>query len=351
MTSVSWIGRAARRARSSDRRSVRLLAVAALVAAVWASPVRPAAGAQGGQGGAREVVGPPQAPAGDEGHEIELSSNLVTLIVVVRDATGALVRDLKPQDFVVYEDDVPQEIDRVYRQQELPLRLALLFDASLSVQKRIDFERRAADRFFASALRPGDQAALVSISTSPRLEQGLTSSPAQLASATARLKAEGVTSLFMGIDLAAKTLLVSEGRRVIVILSDGNDTGSWLSAKEALESAQRADAVIYAIGTSGTMGTATPTPLERKGRETLGALCAQTGGSAFFPPADSDRAREAAALDEAYAKLLDEIRAQNVLTYYSSIPSSRSAFRRLRVEAKPHGLSVLARSGYYGKED
>jgi Ca-activated chloride channel homolog len=279
--------------------------------------------------------------------DIELSANLVTVTVAVRDASGKLVTDLKPEDFVVSEDGVPQEIEGFFREREVPLRLALLFDASISIAKRLEFERRAANKFFSSVLRAGDQAALFSISTDWKLEQGLTDSPAVLAQAGAKIKADGITSLFDTIGASAKYLGSSEGRRVIVILSDGNDTGSRSKPEEALADAQHADAVVYGI--CSTPEATETRPLDQRGQQILRAFCKQTGGSVFVPPAGIDATREAAELDAAYAKLIEELRSQYVLTYYSNRPANDGTYRKLRVEARRPGLTVAARSGYYAK--
>jgi Ca-activated chloride channel family protein len=288
---------------------------------------------------------PAHLPSPDQ--DIQLSSNLVTVTVAVRDASGALVTDLKPEDFSVFEDEVQQEIEGFFREREIPLRLALLFDASISVAKRLDFERRAANRFFSNMLRPGDQAALFSISTEWKLEQPLTSSPTALAQAAARLRADGITSLFGSIDAAAKYLAPTDGRHVIVLLSDGNDTGSSIKPEEALASAHLADAVIYAI--CSTPEAPASKPLDRIGQQTLRALCKHTGGSVFVPSADASSEREAAELDAAYAKLLEELRSQYVLTYYSSRPANDGTYRKLRVEARRPGYTVAARAGYFAR--
>src|SRR3954463_9121028 len=109
---------------------------------------------------------PQQPPPGQpEADEVQLTANLVTVTVAVRDRSGALVTDLTPADFAVYEDGRPQDVDQFAKQGEVPLRLVLLFDTSLSVKNRIAFERRAAARFFTEVLKPGDQAALYSVST------------------------------------------------------------------------------------------------------------------------------------------------------------------------------------------
>jgi Ca-activated chloride channel homolog len=286
-------------------------------------------------------------PAPHPDKDIEISSNLVTVTVAVRDTAGALVTDLKPEDFALYEDGVEQEIEGFYREREVPLRLALLFDASISVAKRLDFERRAANKFFSSVLRAGDQAALFSISTDWKLEQGLTASPASLGQAASRLKADGITSLFDAIVGSAKYLSGADGRRVIVLLSDGNDTGSSSKPEEALASAQLVDAIVYAI--CSTPEAPASRPLDRQGQQTLLAFCRHTGGSAFIPPAGLDGARETAELDAAYAKLVEELRSQYILTYYSTRPANDGTYRKLRVQARRPGLTVASRSGYYAR--
>jgi Ca-activated chloride channel family protein len=288
----------------------------------------------------------PPSPA-EQNDEVELSANLVTVTVVVRDASGALVTSLTPKDFAVYEDGAPQEIDQLQSRRDLPLRLAFLFDASISVKERLDFERRAASRFFGAVLGPADQAALYSVSTEWKLEQPLTASVPTLDAALGRLDAEGITSLFGAIDGASRYLGSADGRRVIVVLSDGYDTAAQKTLQESLESAQRADAVIFAVAPTG--GDHAASPAARVGATALRQLCDQTGGVAFFPPVAEDAAKEAADLDAIYRRVVEEIRAQYVLTYYSSAPASDGRFRVLRVEVKRPGLTVTARKGYYAR--
>src|SRR5262249_12895074 len=153
---------------------------------------------------------PPEPP--DEGDQsVQLSANLVPITVLVRDGSGAIVTDLAATDFTITEDGKRQDVDKFYHQGEVPLRLALLFDASISIKNRLDFEKRAASRFFSEVLRPGDQAALFSISTEWRLEQPLTGSAGALVDATDRLTASGITSLYNAIDGASKNLGAVEG--------------------------------------------------------------------------------------------------------------------------------------------
>jgi Ca-activated chloride channel homolog len=295
-------------------------------------------------GGAQEKAGASTQNAQDEG-ELSLSSNLVSSTVVVRDPTGAFVTNLSAEDFVVYEDGVRQQIDQLYHQGEVPLRLVLLFDASLSIKTRLDFERRASSRFFNEVVKANDQAALYSVSTEWRLEQGFTSSPDLLSAAANKLEAKGTTSLYGAIQAASRELAKTEGRRVIVILSDGYDTANKETLAQTLEVAQRSDVVIYGISPAGS-GQATSSAAVA-GAGALRQLCDQTGGIAFFPPVKQKEWQEAQDLDAIYTRLVEELRAQYVLTYYSSAPASDGRFRTLRVEVKKPGLTVSARKGYY----
>jgi Ca-activated chloride channel family protein len=295
-------------------------------------------------GGAQERAGQPALAVQDEG-ELSLSSNLVSSTVVVRDAAGAFVTDLTAQDFVVYEDGVRQQVDQLYRQGEVPLRLALLFDASMSIKSRLDFERRAASRFFTEVVKSNDQAALYSVSTDWQLIQPFTNSSETLIAAANRLEAKGTTSLYGAIQAASKELAKTEGRRVILILSDGYDTANRETLAQTLEVAQRSDVVIYGISPAGS-GQATSSAAVA-GAGALRQLCDQTGGVAFFPPVMPKEWQEAQELNTIYTRLVDELRAQYVLTYYSNAPATDGRFRSLRVEVKRPGLTVSARKGYY----
>jgi Ca-activated chloride channel family protein len=290
---------------------------------------------------------PEDVPENQESGSVELSANLVNITVVVRDPSGALVTDLNPADFVVYEDGVRQDVDEVFQQGEIPLKLALLFDASTSVRTRLDFEKRAASHFFSAALKPGDQAALFSVASDWKLEQPLTESPATLTQAMQRLEARGTTALFGAVQGASKYLGDIEGRRVLVALSDGYDTVQRETFAATLETAQKNDVVIYGISPAGS-GQATSSSAVR-GAGWLRQLCDQTGGVAFFPPVEVDREREAAALEAIYNQLIEELRAQYVLTYYTKSQGASGQFRTLRVEVKRPGLTVRARKGYYAK--
>jgi Ca-activated chloride channel homolog len=291
---------------------------------------------------------PPEPPDVDLEQAVELSANLVTVTVVVRDASGALVTDLTPSDFAIYEEGKRQDVDRFYRQGEVPLRLALLFDASLSVKERLDFEKRAASRFVTSVIRPGDQVALVSVATEWRIEQALTGSAGALVDATNRLEAGGITSLYAAIQGTSKYLGEVQGRHVMLVLSDGYDTKGRETLKDTLEVAQRNDIVIYGISPAGAGDDATAAG--RIGAEALRQLCEDTGGRAFYPPFQAKPAEELETLNRIYTRIVEELHGQYVLTYYSNAPAVEGGrFRSLRVEVSRPGVTATARKGYYAK--
>ena len=292
------------------------------------------------------VTEPP--PVEEPPPTVELTSNLVTIAVVARSANGELVTDLVATDFVVYEDGKAQEVDQFFRQGEVPpLRLALLFDASLSVRTRLDFEKRAASQFFSQAFRAGDQAALYSVASTWTLMQPLTGSVGALVDATAHIEAGGTTTLYGAIIAASKYLGESDGRRIVVLLTDGYDNAAKETLAQTLEAAQRHDIIIYGISPAGTGDSRSQ--VAKLGSAALHQLCDQTGGRAFFPPIEMTPQAEVESLDRIYQRIISELQAQYVLTYYSNEPAHDGRFRKLRVDVRRPGVSVSARKGYYAR--
>jgi Ca-activated chloride channel family protein len=289
----------------------------------------------------------PRRAASDDQDDkpIKLSADLVTAITSVTDGTGAQVNDLTIKDFQIYEDNVAQDIAGLYREADLPLRLVVLFDSSSSIRHRLEFEKRAAAQFFRQLMRPGDQAALISVSTDPKVEVQFTSDVERLVSGLGQLKAEGATALYNSLIEAAKYVRPTEGRHVMVVLSDGTDTASATTLAQALTEIQRSDAVVYGVHSTGVAPSANVQDLA--GEFVLKAMSEDTGGRAFFPPIYEDLKKEARDLDEIYRRVAAEVRAQYVLTYYSKADGRPDSFKAIRVEVKRPGLQVRARRGYY----
>jgi Ca-activated chloride channel homolog len=296
---------------------------------------------------------------------IRIASDLVTVVTTVSedspnaspvDAKGSQnmkpPEDLQREDFEILEDGVRQEIANFARDADLPLRLVMLFDASLSVSQKIEFERRAAAKFFGRIVRPQDRAALFSLSTEITCLQDFTNKIPLLVSATMQLKAQGATSLYDGIFLASDYLKPVKGRRIIVIVSDGGDTTSGKGLLQALANAQQADAVIFAVFT-GNRYYYSQNLRDLAGERALETLCAETGGVIYKPKAtpgalgeevDQEALKE---LDQTFAELARQLRTQYTLGFYSTNEKRDGAFRKLSVRIKKPGYAARARAGYY----
>jgi Ca-activated chloride channel homolog len=285
---------------------------------------------------------------------LSINSNLVTVVTSVAMAKEGLTEipagGLQAEDFEVFEDGVPQEIAQFAREDGVPLRLVMLFDSSTSVTQQIGFERRAAARFFERVMRPQDKAALFAVSTDVTVLQDFTSNVSQLTSATRLLRARGATSLYDAIYLASDHLKPTQGRHVIVIVSDGGDTTSSKQLRDALAGAQAADAVIYAVFTGTNLASQNVRDLAAE--RALVTLTGETGGEVYYPQlglteGDNDEDKSLRILDEAFARLAAQLRTQYTLRFYSTNEARDGRFRKIAVRVKRPGYAARARSGYY----
>jgi Ca-activated chloride channel family protein len=292
---------------------------------------------------------PKAADAPKDEATIRISSDLVTVVATVTNRDG-LKGELAREDFEILEDGALQEITDFARDSEAPLRMVMLFDTSLSIASRLDFERRAAARFLERVMRPQDQAALFSFATDTTVLQDFTSRVSLLISAMKQLRAQGSTSLYDAIYLAADYLKDAPGRHIILIVSDGGDTTSAKDLKTALAQTQQADAIIYPIFTGNLWPSQNVRDLAAE--RALSALASETGGEAFFPRArtgDDPAADEQTLTDlnGAFSRLADQLRTQYTLGFYSSNDARDGAFRKIQVRVKKPGYAARARNGYY----
>jgi Ca-activated chloride channel homolog len=293
----------------------------------------------------------PNKPKDDDGEVIRINSDLVTIVTTIAKKTVLDRIELQEQDFEIVEDGVTQEIANFARDADQPLNIVMLFDSSLSVAKRLDFERKAAGKFFERVLRPQDRAALFSVSTDVILMQDFTNRTPLLINAMKQLRAQGATSLYDSIFLASTYLKDAKGRRIIIIVSDGGDTTSHKGLLEVLTKTQNSDALIYAVFT----GNLNPSQNLRDlaAERALDTLTFETGGEVFRPKtppgispdeADEISLRE---LDAAFSNLADQLRTQYILGFFSKNEKRDGAFRKLNVRIKKPGYSARARAGYY----
>jgi len=285
---------------------------------------------------------------------------LVDVIFTVLNRRQKFVTDLGKENFKVFEDGEPQEIRFFSRQTDLPLRVGMLLDTSNSIRDRLKFEQEAAADFFYSTVRRNkDLAFLMIFDNEPSVIEEYTSDLDKLRDTINRQRAGGGTALYDGVHFACNDRLAKppmpagptpEVRRVLVVISDGDDTHSNRAKSEAIEACQRAGVVVYAISTSTQWVTATeaadPTKrVNRKihkeaGDKTLDELTGETGGRAFFPYRLDD-------LTQSFQDIGDELRSQYSLAYVPQNKSTEGVFRKIKIEVDRKGLMVRARKGYY----
>jgi Ca-activated chloride channel homolog len=294
---------------------------------------------------------------GKESEEtIRINSDLVNVVVTEAGRPSNASLNLKQEDFEILEDGVPQEIANFSREADQPLKMVMLFDTSLSVEHVLDFERRAAARFFERVIRPQDRAAVFSVSTDVVVLQEFTNKIPLLVDATRQLKAQGATSLYDAIYLASDYLKPAEGRRVIVIISDGGDTTSGKGLLESMAQAQKSDSVIFAIFTGN------PWPSENlrdlAAERALESLTKETGGELFKPrlpdgrrPGEESDDASLKELDRTFTDLAERLRTQYVLGFYSTNEKRDGSFRKLDVRIKKPNYFARARTGYYAPKE
>src|SRR5213594_4843968 len=207
-------------------------------------------GQQRGQQPAQGGVEPAAKPTDDQ--TISVNVDLVNILFTVADRKGKFVTNLRKDDFRVAEDEKPQTITNFSSETDLPLTIALLVDTSGSIRDKLRFEQEAAIEFFYSTLqRTKDKALIISFDSGVDLLQDFTDDPEVLSDAVRKIRAGGGTSLYDAVYLATTEKLTGQrGRRVLILISDGDDNSSRLSLTETLEVAQKNFVTIYGISTN-----------------------------------------------------------------------------------------------------
>lgn len=256
--------------------------------------------------------------------------NRVVLWVSASDKDGNFLTDLEQEDFEVFEGDRQQEILEFYRE-DRPITLAILLDSSGSMQDKLK-EVRAAASAFVDTLRAEDKALVIDFDDSVFLIQDLTADHEDLKKAIVSVEAIGATALYDVIHAAYRKIGTIEGRKAMILLSDGEDTASQAGFNRVLEEAKSNNTMIFAIGLGG-WGSG-----PRKG--VLRDFSDYTGGRPFF-------VNKAADLAEVYEKIAEELRTQYYLAYSTSNEDWDGRWIDLRVENTRPGVKVRSRRGYF----
>jgi len=306
---------------------VTVFGLCCLVGQVAAQETKPAAPAA-----------PPQTPGTTQ--PLRVRVDLVNVLMSVTDKKNRTVIDMTKDDLHVFEDGKLQSVRYFSRETDLPLRIAILIDTSSSVRDRLRFEQEAAIDFLTTTIRRGkDLALVVGFDVSPQLIQDYTDNNEKLAAAIRGLEAGGVTSLYDAMYFTSKEKLYwfpppePYLRRVMIIVSDGQDNQSEHTREEALAMAQRAEVTIFTISTNRTGS-------EARGDKVLRYLAKQTGGQAFFP-------FEASELGADFQQIARELRSQYSLAYVSTNPAHDGSFRNISIEPVDKTLHVRAKTGYF----
>jgi VWFA-related protein len=300
---------------------------------------------------------PAQQPAQQE-QTIKTQVNLVNLFATVRDKKKQVMTNLKKEDFRIFENDQEQKVAFFSNEKTLPITLGLMIDTSRSEENRLPAEQEAATRFLNQVLRKGDEAMVISFGADVDLLSDFTDDRAQLDRAirSARINAPNVslinpgplppesrgrglvgTAFYDAIWVACSEKLATEaGRKAMVIITDADDQGSKVSLQEAIEAAERTNAVVHILLVHDPGYGWRPDVAHK--------LADQTGGRVIEVSSEKH-------LQEAFEQIAEELRDQYTLGYYPTNAARDGTFRKIKVEATDKELKVLARRGYYAPKD
>ncbi|HJQ70843.1 MAG TPA: VWA domain-containing protein [Blastocatellia bacterium] len=275
--------------------------------------------------------------------DTKIGVTTVRLPITVKEKSK-FVTGLVEGNFEVYEDSKRQKIDKFISPSELPLNIAVLMDTSNSVKLKLPFEKDAAEDFVATVTkyRKSDQVLFATFDSEVELHQDFTDAQEPLIRAIRKVKAGGVTRLYDGvyrvIEEKMANLQGSDARRIIVILSDGNDTASERSLKEAIEMAQRYDVTVFGISTKNFRGITSGTTETVDDKE-LRQLCEQTGGQVFLPSQKIE-------LFRAFSQVAQDLRQEYVIFYTPQNQNKTGKRREIKVKLVRADGRLYHKQGY-----
>jgi VWFA-related protein len=281
---------------------------------------------------------------------LQVQTTIVNVFATVRDKHNAILSDLTKDDFKIYEDGVEQKVAYFTKEVDMPITLGVLIDTSGSMSNILGAEQDAASRFVKEVMRKKDEAMVISFDLDVNLLADFTEDTSVLERAIrrARINAAGPvitpgtipqkgggTNLYDAVYLGCHDELATEaGRKALILLTDAEDTGSKLSEQDAIEAAQRADAVIHVLLITDYSAT------EGYGPGVASKMAGDTGGRVI-------NVHNEKMLEKAFDEISQELRSQYVLGYYPANTKRDGAFRKIKVEVSRPNVKILARKGYY----
>ncbi len=291
------------------------------------------------------VAGLALAPLAAQDLVIPVKVNLVHIVTTVKNRAGQLVGSLGKDDFEVFDNGVRQDVAVFERETNQPLSVALLVDVSGSTNQDLKFETDSAVRFIRALLsdrNPQDQVSLYTFDDLVTQVHNYTHNIVSLEAMLRQLHGSAGTSLYDAIWLASRDLELREGRKALVLVSDGGETTSKIDSHRALEAAQLADAVIYPVI---VMPITNDAGRNIGGEHALEFMAEGTGGRTFL-------LSEGPQLDHAFSSIIAELRTEYLLGFYPhDVPLTKDSFHKLEVRLKSPELRASARNGYYGEAE
>jgi len=286
-------------------------------------------------------AGAKDSGGGDNGqYTIRENVNEVYLVFSVTDKHGRFISDLKQSDFALLDDHrAPAQVYSFTQQTNLPLRVGILIDTSTSIRQRFQYEQEAAKAFLLQVLHPAtDKAFIEGFDVTPDYRQDWTNNLDALEAGIDSLAPGGGTALYDAVYSGCRDkLLTARGqepvRKVIVLVSDGDDNQSHAYLDDAIKECQRADTNIYAISTNVS-------PSRDKGDDILKKMAIATGGKAFFPDSVED-------MPVSFTAIQNELRSQYALVYKPADFKADGAFRPIYLFCLDRRYSVRVRQGYF----
>lgn len=268
----------------------------------------------------------------------------VNVVFTVTDKHNHYVKDLKEADFKVFDNKkLAASVRNFSSETNLPLRVGLLVDASNSIRDRFRFEQEAAIEFLNQIVRPDrDKAFVLGFDTTPEITQDFSGNTEKLANGVRLLRPGGGTAMYDAIygacrDKLAKQTSVQGGlRRAIILVSDGEDNQSRVTRDDAIEEAQRAEVIVYAISTN-VSGT------KSRGDKILETITEATGGRAFFPFKIEE-------VSDAFSQIQEELRSQYAISYKPADFMADGKYRTIDIEALNKKYKVRSRKGYFAQK-
>ena len=319
-----------------------------------AGPMRPPGSAAPSQ----DAKPPQDQPPPQSSQTLKVQTNLVNVFVTVRDKHNGIISDLGKDDFKVLEDGQEQKVAYFAKEADMPITLGILIDTSGSMQNILDAEQDTASRFVHQIMRKKDEAMIISFDFDINLLADFTEDPSVLERAIRRTQinavssggvvtpstvptgSNGGTDLYDAVYLACHDQFGSEaGRKAIILLTDAEDTGSKLTLQQAIEAAQRSDAVIHVLRLSDepfymSLG------MGYSGAAVARKMAEDTGGREV-------EVRGQKSLEKAFDEISEELRSQYVIGYYPTNDKHDGTFRKIKVDVNRADMRVLARKGYY----